>query len=47
MSSQRPGKQPLPTYLLEVAVIKGDFDDIGEWNLAVRQGEAIPGSDQS
>lgn len=46
MSSQRPGMQPL-TNFLEVAVIKGDFKDIGEWGLAIRQGETIPGSDQS
>jgi hypothetical protein len=46
MSSQRPGMQPL-TNFLEVATIKGDFKQIGEWGLEVRRGEAIPGTDQS
>lgn len=46
MSSQRPGMQPL-TNFLEVATIKGDFKQVGEWGAQIRQGEAIPGADQS
>lgn len=46
MSSQRPGMQPL-TNFLEVAVIKGDVKQVGEWSAEIRRGEAIPGRDQS
>lgn len=46
MSSQERGMRPL-TNFLEVAVIRGDTQQIGQWGLAVRRGESIPGSDQS
>lgn len=46
MSVQKPGMREL-TDFLEVAVIKGDFREIGQWGLAVRQGQPIPGGDQS
>ncbi len=46
MSTQERGMRPL-TNFLEVAVIRGDTQQIGEWGLDIRRGEAIPGSDQS
>jgi hypothetical protein len=46
MSSQQPGMQPL-TNFLEVATIKGDFKEIGQWSAQIRNGEQIPGSNQS
>lgn len=46
MADARPGMQPL-TDFLEVAVIKGDFREVGQWGAAIRNGEAIPGADQS
>ena len=46
MSSQERGMRPL-TNFLEVATIKGDFKQIGQWGLQVRRGEAIPGADQT
>jgi hypothetical protein len=46
MSGQQPGMRPL-TDFLEVAIIKGDFKNVGEWGDAVRNGQAIPGNNQS
>lgn len=46
MSSQERGMRPL-TNFLEVAVIKGDTKQIGEWGLEVRRGQGIPGNDQT
>ncbi|TRW14355.1 hypothetical protein [Glacieibacterium frigidum] len=46
MSRNGSGMQDL-TNFLEVAVIKGDFREIGQWGMTVRRGEAIPGTDQS
>lgn len=46
MAAGDTGMRPL-TDFLEVAVIKGDFREIGQWGAAIRGGEAIPGADQS
>lgn len=46
MSTQQAGMRPL-TNFLEVAVIRGDVKQVGEWGADVRRGTAIPGTDQS
>jgi len=46
MSVRQPGMQSL-TNFLEVAVIKGDTKQVGQWSAEVRRGQEIPGANQS